>query len=78
MNISSVTRNSVGDYTLNFTTAMPNSNYSAVMGSANTAGVYIMKGAVGGVYSTTAFNLIVLNTSTASIDVDILNVAIFR
>lgn len=29
-NISSIVRNSAGNFTLNFTTAMPNSNYSAV------------------------------------------------
>ena len=29
-NISSITRNSIGDYTFNFTTAMPNANYSVV------------------------------------------------
>jgi hypothetical protein len=27
-NVSSVTRNSTGDYTVNYTTAMPNANYS--------------------------------------------------
>jgi len=31
-NVSSVTRNATGDYTVNFTTAMPNANY--VMGAA--------------------------------------------
>ena len=29
-NVSSVTYNGTGDYTVNFTTAMPNANYSAV------------------------------------------------
>jgi len=29
-NISSITRNGTGDYTFNFTTAMPNTNYSVV------------------------------------------------
>jgi len=29
-NVSSITRNSTGDYTINFTTAMANINYSAV------------------------------------------------
>jgi hypothetical protein len=38
-NVSSITRNSAGDYTINFTTAMTNINYS-VIGSAslNSAG----------------------------------------
>jgi hypothetical protein len=30
-NVSSVTKNGTGDYTINFTTAMPDTNYSAVM-----------------------------------------------
>ena len=39
-NISSITRNGTGDYTANFTTAMPNANYvvaGSAVGSANTA-----------------------------------------
>ena len=31
-NVSSITDNGAGDYTVNFTTAMPDANYSAVMG----------------------------------------------
>jgi osmotically-inducible protein OsmY len=41
-NISSVTYNGVGNYTFNFTTAMPNANYSAIAitgaGQTGTAG----------------------------------------
>jgi hypothetical protein len=29
-NVSSVTRNNTGDYTINFTTALPNANYSVL------------------------------------------------
>ena len=29
-NVSSITDNGVGDYTVNFTTAMPNTNYAAI------------------------------------------------
>ena len=32
-NVSSVTRNGTGDYTLNFTTAMPNTNYCWTFGN---------------------------------------------
>jgi hypothetical protein len=38
-NVSSVTVNAVGDFTVNFTTAMPNANY-AVVGNANTSTGY--------------------------------------
>ena len=32
-NVSNITDNGTGDYTVNFTTAMPDANYSAVYGS---------------------------------------------
>lgn len=37
-NVSSVTRNSTGDYTVNMTTAMANINYSAVVSIASQTG----------------------------------------
>lgn len=37
-NVSSITDNGTGDYTLNFTTAMPNANYSVVGGGGGTSG----------------------------------------
>jgi hypothetical protein len=46
-NVSSITDNGTGDYTVNFTTAMPDANYSIVCGSspdyapANSYGTYI-------------------------------------
>lgn len=36
-NVSSVTRNGLGNYTVNMTTAMPNANY-AIIGTANAGG----------------------------------------
>ena len=36
-NVSSVTYNGTGDYSINFTTAMPNANYAAVGGSRRSA-----------------------------------------
>ena len=35
-NVTSITDNGVGDYTVNFTTAMPDANYSMPSSSANT------------------------------------------
>ncbi len=35
-NVSSITDNGVGDYTVNFTTAMPDANYSVAGGCLNT------------------------------------------
>jgi hypothetical protein len=34
-NVSSITDNGTGDYTVNFTTAMPDANYSSVVSSSN-------------------------------------------
>jgi hypothetical protein len=41
-NVSSVTANATGVFTINFTTAMPNANYSAVFGSARNSGGTIL------------------------------------
>ena len=35
-NVSTITRNSAGNYTINFTTAMPNANYATVISGVNT------------------------------------------
>jgi hypothetical protein len=37
-NVSSITDNGVGDYTVNFTTAMPDANYSAITTVGDTTG----------------------------------------
>ena len=42
-NVSSITDNGTGLYTLNFTTSMPDANYSvAGIGNGNTGGVYVV------------------------------------
>lgn len=38
-NVSSVTKNGTGDYTVNFTTSMPDSDYAVVLGCATSFGV---------------------------------------
>ena len=40
-NVSSITDNGVGDYTVNFTTAMPDANYSMTFGLANNDNLYL-------------------------------------
>ena len=37
-NVSSVTRNSLGDFTVTYTTAMPNTNYTVFTSSVSTGG----------------------------------------
>jgi len=67
-NVSSITDNGVGDYTVNFTTAMPDVNYS----------IGGMNGSWGQNYTTRAtssIRVITFNTSTGAI-IDIANVSI--
>lgn len=50
-NVSSITDNGTGDYTINFTTAMPNANYAVSLGStqlntANTDMGFLIRGTV--------------------------------
>jgi hypothetical protein len=42
-NVSSITDNGTGDYTINFTTALPNANYS-VLSNVNSIGVANVQG----------------------------------
>jgi hypothetical protein len=88
-NISSLTDNGVGDYTLNFTNSMPDANYTAVFGtplgsSSNNnynQGIHITGSAVTGAATTkTTSALRIIGRSTAGSSVDAVqnNVAIFR
>lgn len=84
-NVSSITDNGTGDYTVNFTTAMPDANY-VVSGSANdstgsSSYVWLTTGA--GLYSTilrstTQVRVQSAYVSTGVIDASTVNVAIFR
>jgi hypothetical protein len=78
-NVSSITDNGTGDYTVNFTTAMPDANYSWVTG-----GGYV--GATGSdamvrakdTPTTSAIRLAAMNSSSTSVDREFFTVAIFR
>jgi hypothetical protein len=84
-NVSSITDNGTGDYTVNFTTALPDANY-VVSGSANdstgsSSYVWLVTGA--GLYgtilrSTTQVRVQSAYVSTGVIDSTTVNVAIFR
>ena len=75
-NVSSITDNGTGDYTVNFTTAMPNTNYSAVMGGKRSA-------ADDGwarteTFNTTSLQIVTDGTaSNARLDWEVVSVAIF-
>lgn len=86
-NVSSVTRNGTGDYTVNFATAFASANYSAVATAVNSAsgntntiscGIYAPSTAgVGAVSLTTSSVRVSTRTSSGNqIDTDCINVAI--
>jgi hypothetical protein len=79
-NVSSITDNGTGDYTVNFTTAMPDANYCAVM----TVGDGSASGTTSRVAYTATYNVGSLrfgcsdNNSNTNVDSQQVNVAIFR
>jgi hypothetical protein len=79
LNVSSITDNGTGDYTVNFTTAMPDANYAAVYGSQDTSnGAEFVSGKNNSTYSTTAIRLQCWNFQGSARDLPIVNVSIFR
>jgi hypothetical protein len=76
-NVSSITDNGTGDYTVNFTTAMPDANYAAVAGGA-TPGT--RSNQVGTKYNQSASSCQVLTYSPTgtAVDASEVSVAIFR
>ena len=80
-NVSSITDNGTGDYTINFTTSMTDANYSTVgtTGSPSVAhGIFMFVKGTG--TATTASNVRISTVTTGSADYDFVNVlaAIFR
>ena len=82
-NVSSITDNGTGNYTVNFTTAMPDANYSTSLSGSNGTGAgetYVTE-TFGGTYTktTTAYRISVYNYNTTSgADRDQVSVVIFR
>ena len=80
-NVSSITDNAVGDYTINFTTAMPNANYAASMSagpSSTSLGSGVVRAAdYATARTTSSFRLQTLNFSDVLADQPHINVAIF-
>jgi hypothetical protein len=80
-NVTSITDNGTGDYTVNFTTAMPDANYSVVAMGQEVAGpslvvMYIHRTSP---YATGSVRLSAINSSTGGVaDTAFVNVAIFR
>jgi hypothetical protein len=81
VNVSSITDNATGNYTVNFTSAMPDVNYVTVCtaerndGGGTNAVFHILDG---GTYSTSAVQLLNQASDGANVDTDIGCVVIFR
>jgi hypothetical protein len=83
-NVSSITDNGTGDYTINFTNAMPDANYSATTtaqsssnGTGNTPYTATPSGTATTAFATTAFRMWVKQGSALA-DADLTSVSIFR
>lgn len=81
-NVTSITDNGTGNYTVNFTTALSDANYAAVISngraSVNTTDNPRPLSLVGSGYSTTLVQVINTVGTAGSVDYDIVTVAIFR
>lgn len=79
-NVTSITDNGTGDYTLNFTTAMPDVNYSTT-GTANLSTVnygLVFNPSYGAVPTTTTFRFSTTSGGNSFFDCAYINAAIFR
>lgn len=74
-NISSVTVNGTGDFTLNFSTAMPNANY-AIAGLSRSPGVASGYPLQPETWTTTSTRILVLNSSASNYNPTYFNVTI--
>lgn len=77
-NVSSITDLAVGSYIVNFTTAMPDANYSAVMSTQENRFIGIAYGLVANPLLAGSAQIWVTNSSTTQQDVPGNCVAIFR
>ena len=82
-NVSSITDNGVGDYTVNFTSAMPDANYSVVGGAGdlNVTNEISSQINVNGPYTTSSIRIAtgyVTYISQAQEDRSVINFSVFR
>ena len=80
-NVTSITDNGTGDYTVNFTTAMADANYATVITGARQAGAYNCITAINLTntnYSTTACRITAIQTNDSLVDSAFICVGFFR
>jgi hypothetical protein len=77
--VSSITDNGTGNYTVNFTTAMPDANYAAVSGGAVPGGSTVTPAVRIETITTTSFQIISRNGSSGGFaDQPYMGKAVFR
>lgn len=77
-NVSSITDNGAGDYTVNFTSAMADANYSCVHGVENRDALYLHT-STAGTFTASSVQIKTAQSNTpAGIDYSTVCVAIFR
>jgi hypothetical protein len=79
-NVSSITDNGTGDYTINFTTAMPNANYcvSGTAGSNSTANAMMASPFFASAQTTTTSRVVFFSDAGSLQDSDFNSLAYFR
>lgn len=81
-NVASITDNGTGDYTVNFTTALPDANYAAACLAQHVGSSVWYRYVVGPQNTTTltsaAFRLLTVDFNGIAIDTDTVCVTIFR
>jgi hypothetical protein len=79
-NVSSITDNGTGDYTINFTNALPDANYAATALVGGTSAAYGIRDYSDGTARTSsAFRIATANSSTlAPLDAAQVNLSVFR
>lgn len=79
LNVSSITDNGTGDYRINFTTALADSNYSTVASHhVSGTGTGALQTVNDTNYNSTGFQLIFRNTGGSNVDCDFVHAASFR
>ena len=80
-NVSSITDNGVGNYTVNFTTAMPDTNYASPTSVSRNIGGIAESNRTGNPFDRLTSSVSVqvcLCTSATATDIEEINVAVFR
>jgi len=77
-NVSSITDNGTGRYTVNFTTAMQDADYSTVVGGVINTTTPDEEGVAVGLQSNSSFKIFTSNSGTAPKDYELVNTATFR